>query len=124
MYRSRSVVVAEAKTNVSVKSSSIARQQKPMKISAPFSTGARRPVFSVLQTNTNAANSTKLRINGNQGKFITRPLGGLGSGRKRAIDRRFQRTQRAKWRDLHTSGNVILIRFILVFQRREKIRAS
>src|SRR5471032_3198030 len=107
MYRSRSVVVAEAKTKVSVKSNSIARQQKPMKMSAPFNIEVRRPAFSVLQTNTNAPNSTKLRINGNQGKFITRPLGSLGSGRKRAIGRRFQRIERAKWRDLHTSGNVI-----------------
>ncbi|MDB5837311.1 MAG: hypothetical protein JWR14_7141 [Caballeronia sp.] len=45
-----------------------------MKISAPLNAGVRRPVFSVLQTNTNAPNSTKLRINGNQGKFITRRL--------------------------------------------------
>ena len=67
----------------------------------------RRPVFSVLQTNTKAANNAKLRIKGNQGKFITRPLGSLGSGRKRAVGCRFRRVEQADRRDLHTGGNVI-----------------
>jgi hypothetical protein len=98
-YRSRSVVVAEAKTIVSATSSVIARMQKPMNSSGPFQTGVARPVFMVLQMKMAAASSRKLRNDGNQGNVIVRPLG--KGGKASAVVQRHGR------RDLHTGGNTI-----------------
>ncbi|MDN7178903.1 hypothetical protein M0D69_12940 [Caballeronia sp. SEWSISQ10-4 2] len=64
-----------------MKSSTIARTQKPMNISSPFQAGARRPAFSVADQQ-GRCQQEKIEDQRKPGEIHHTPLGSLGSGRK------------------------------------------
>jgi hypothetical protein len=67
-----------------VKSSNIARRQKPIKISAPFQTGVRRPASGVQRIADQQGRRQQERIEDQckPGEIHHTLLGSLGSGRK------------------------------------------